>query len=522
MTESESSWRPKGNPWLIAMVVTLAAFMEILDTTIVNVSLRHIAGGMSVSYDDATWTMTSYLVANGIVLTLSGWLARTLGRRRYFLICLGMFTLSSVACGISTNLAELVVFRAIQGFFGGGLQPTQQAILLDTFGAEQRTKAFGLTAVATVVAPAIGPAIGGWITDTYGWPWIFFINVPIGALALFGVAALVEDPPSAKAQGFQHVDAIGIALISLGLGCLQVTLDRGEDEDWFGSGFIRLSAALAVLGLLGSVAWLLSARRPVINIRVYADRNFAMASVLMAAMAMLLYGSVVLLPELAQTVLGYTATLSGLILSPGAALLIVLIPVVVQMQKVVPTKYVISLGFVILAAAMFYSCRVPPDVSFNELVLMRAFQAAGLAFLFAPLTTIAFANISKENNGDASALFTMCRNVSGSIGISVTTSQITERTQIHMAHLVPHLSPLDPGYAGQALALRGNLAALGGRAGAAIGQSADHLLYTAFQIQAQVLAYADLFVFAGIGALCVLPFTFFLTGKAGGGAHAGG
>jgi len=522
MTEKPPSSRPTRNVWLIAIVVTSAAFMEILDTTIVNVSLRHIAGGMSVSYDNATWTMTSYLVANGIVLTLSGWLASALGRRRYFLICLGMFTLSSVACGLSSNLVELVIFRTIQGFFGGGLQPTQQAILLDTFGAEQRTKAFGLTAVATVVAPAIGPAIGGWITDTYGWPWIFFINLPIGALALFGVAALVEDPPSAKAKGFHHIDVIGIALIGLGLGCLQVTLDRGEDEDWFGSGFIRTFACLAVFGLCGAVAWLLSARRPVINIRVYADRNFAAASLLMAAMAMVLYGSVVLLPELAQIVLGYTATLSGLILSPGAALLIVLIPVVIQMQKVLPTKYVISLGFLILAASMFYSYRVPPDVSFGELILMRAVQAAGLAFLFAPLTTIAFANIAPRDNGDASALFTMCRNVSGSIGISLVTSQITERTQIHMAHLEPHLSPLDPGYASDLARVGRGLMELGGRAGAAIDQTASHLLYTSYLTQASVLAYSDLFVFAGTAALCVLPFTFLLSGKIGGSQNAKG
>ena len=522
MTEKDSEWRPKGNPWAIAMTVTLAAFMEILDTTIVNVSLRHIAGGMSVSYDNATWTMTSYLVANGIVLTLSGWLARTLGRRRYFLICLGMFTVASVACGLSTNLAELVIFRTIQGFFGGGLQPTQQSILLDTFGAEQRTKAFGLTAVATVVSPAIGPALGGWITDNYGWPWIFFINIPIGILALFGVAALVEDPPSAKAQGFHQVDGIGIAFISLGLGCLQVMLDRGEDEDWFGSGFIRAMGALAVFGLAGSVAWLLSARRPVINLRVYADRNFAMASVLMAAMAMILYGSIVLLPELAQTVLGYTATLAGLILSPGAGLLILLIPVVIQLQKVLRTKYVISLGFFILALSMFYSARVPPDVSFTELIIMRMVQAAGLAFLFAPLTSIAFVNIGKKDNGDASALFTMCRNVTGSIGISLTTSQITERTQVHMAHLTPHLTPLDQGYGLQLQQLQSTLAGLGGRAASAIGQTSSYLLVTAHQTQAAVLAYSDLFVFAGVAALCVLPFTFLLTGKAGGGADAKG
>jgi len=488
------------NPWAIALTVTSAAFMEILDTTIVNVSLRHIAGGMSVSYDNATWTMTAYLVANGVVLTISGWLARVLGRKRYFMICLGMFTLVSVLCGLSTNLAELVILRAIQGFFGGGLQPTQQAILLDTFPPDQRSKAFGMTALATVVAPAIGPVLGGWITDNYSWPWIFFINLPVGIAALFGVMQFVEDPPEAKAQGFHGVDYIGISLITLGLGCLQLTLDRGEDEDWFASSFIRISAVLAVIGMLGAVAWLLYAKKPVLNIRVLKDRNFAMASIMMASMAAILYGSTVLLPELAQQVLGYDATLSGMILSPGALLLIVLIPIVSALQKTVPVKYLIFFGFLLLGASLVYAQRLTPDVSFHELMFMRAFQSAGLAFLFAPLTTIAFVKIAKRDAGDASALFTMFRNVSGSIGISVTTSQIVERTQVRSAHLADHMSFLDQGFA-IAVQRYNNLG----------------VLYQTFVKQGAILAYSDLFVYAGIGAFCVAPIALFLSSKTGGG-----
>ncbi len=514
-----SEWQPSGNKWLIAVVVTLAAFMEILDTTIVNVSLRHIAGGMSVSYDDATWTMTSYLVANGVVLTISGWLARVLGRKRYFLICLAGFTAASVLCGLSASLGQIVIARAVQGFFGGGLQPTQQSILLDTFGPAQRARAFGLTAVATVVAPAIGPALGGYITDTYSWPWIFFINIPVGTLAFFAVCQLVEDPPWTRARGLCEVDAIGISLIALGLGCLQVTMDRGEDADWYGSEFVRVFASLAVVGLLGAVAWLLYAKKPVINIRVLADRNFAMASALMAAMACILYGSVVLLPELAQTVLGYDATLSGMLLSPGAALLIVLIPLAERLQRLIKTKYVIAVGFGILSFSMFYSHRVPPDVGFDELVFMRALQAAGLAFLFAPLTTIAFANISRQDNGDASALFTMFRNVSGSVGISITTAMITQRTQIRMAHLAPHMTPLDQGYAATLRQYQQAVTDYGHHTGAP-GRSALGLLYQTFLSQASVLAYADLFTYGGIAALCVIPFTLLLTGKVGGRAHA--
>ncbi len=515
-----SDWQPKSNKWLIAVVVTLAAFMEVLDTTIVNVSLRHIAGGMSVSYDDATWTMTSYLVANGVVLTISGWLGRVLGRKRYFLICVAMFSIASVLCGLSSNLGQIVVARAVQGFFGGGLQPTQQSILLDTFGQAQRARAFGLTAVATVVAPAVGPALGGWITDTYGWPWVFFINFPVGLLTFFAVGRLIEDPPWARPHGLREIDAIGISLIALGLGSLQVTMDRGQDEDWFASDFIRTFAAMAAIGLLGAVTWLLYAKKPVINIRVFADRNFAMSSALMAAMAFILYGSVVLLPELAQTVLGYDATLSGLLLSPGAALLIVLIPLAERLQRLVKTKYVVTLGFAILSLSLFYSHRIPPDVGFNELVLMRALQAAGLAFLFAPLTTIAFANISRRDNGDASALFTMFRNVTGSVGISITTAILAQQTQVHLAHLAPHMTPLDQGYV---TTLQHYLATVRayGQHPATSGRTAQGLLYKTFQTQASVLAYSDLFTYGGIIAACVIPFTFALTGKVGGRAHAG-
>lgn len=516
------AWRPSGNKWLIAVIVTLAAFMEILDTTIVNVSLRYIAGSMSVSYDDATWSLTSYLVANGVVLTISGWLARVLGRKRYFLICVAMFSVASLLCGLSRNLTELIIFRTAQGFFGGGLQPTQQAILLDTFGASQRTRAFGLTAVATVVAPAIGPALGGWITDNYSWPWIFFINVPVGALTFFAVMQLLEDPPWTRAQGLHHIDVIGLSLIALGLGCLQIMMDRGEDEDWFGSNFILFFAGLAAVGILGAVAWLLYERKPVINIRVLGDRNFAMASILMAAMAFILYGSVVALPQLAQQVLGYNATLAGLVLSPGAALLIVLIPVVGRLQRIVPTKYIIASGFLIMGSAMFYSHRLTPDVSFDELVIMRAAQAAGLAFLFAPLTTIAFVNISREDNGDAAALFTMFRNVSGSIGVSLTTAMTVERTQVRMGHLVTHMTPLDQGYTTTLQQYQQALIAQGGHAANTVGQTATGLIYQAFQSQAAILAYTDIFAIAGIMAFCVAPIAFFLTSRTGAEASAAG
>jgi DHA2 family multidrug resistance protein len=512
--KGDKDWKPTANPWLVALVVTLAAFMEVLDTTIVNVSLPHIAGSMSVSSDDATWTLTSYLVANGIVLTISGWLGRRLGRKRYFLICIGMFAVCSLLCGLAGALWQLILFRLAQGFFGGGLQPNQQAIILDTFPPALRGQAFAVTAIATIVAPVLGPSLGGWITDNYSWRWVFFINVPVGAATFFGVMSLVEDPPWEKKARAKGIDLVGLGLITLGLGCLQVMIDRGEDEDWFGSPFICAMGALAVVGILGAIAWLLYARNPIVNIRVLRDRNLAVSSLLMVAMAAILYASAVVIPQLAQQVLGYTATWAGFILSPGAVLICLLIPLATRLQSFVPTKYVIMLGFLCLGSAMVYSHNLTPDIDFTTLALMRAAQAGGLAFIFAPLTTIAFASIAKPDTGDATALFTMFRNVAGSIGISIATAMITERTQVRLAHLVPHLTPLDPGFSALLGQVKQGLAAVG----SATKPSA--MIYQTFREQGAILGYMDIFGYCAIMAFCVVPLTLLLRAdKAKGGGH---
>jgi DHA2 family multidrug resistance protein len=508
--------KPAANPWLIALVVTLAAFMEVLDTTIVNVALPHIAGSMSASNDDATWTLTSYLVANGIVLTISGWLGRRLGRKRYFLICIGMFSVCSLLCGLAQSLPQLIMFRLAQGFFGGGLQPNQQAIILDTFPPELRGRAFAITAVATVVAPVLGPSLGGWITDNYSWRWIFFINVPVGALTFFGVMSLVQDIKEKKPKS---IDVTGLALITLGLGCLQIMVDRGQDEDWFNSNFVRVFAALAVVGILGAIAWLLYTKDPIVNLRVLKDRNLAISSLLMIAMASILYASAVVLPQLAQSVLGYTATLAGLILSPGAVLICLLIPVANKWQSVTPTKYIICFGFFCIGCAMIYSHGLTPDVDFGTLSLMRAAQAGGLAFIFAPLTTVAFATINPKDNGDATALFTMFRNVAGSIGISMSTAMVTQRTQVRLAHLQSHLTPLDPGYT----TLLGQVKnALAGHGPVATGSStsATGVIYQTLRQQGSILGYMDIFAYCAIFAFLAMPLALLLrSDKKGGSSH---
>ncbi len=514
-----SNWRPAANPWLIAVVVTLAAFMEVLDTTIVNVALPHIAGTLGASYDEATWALTSYLVSNSIVLPISGFFGRLLGRKRYFVICIAAFTVCSFLCGISQNLGELIVFRILQGFFGGGLQPNQQAIILDTFPPAQRGRAFSLTAIATVVAPVLGPTIGGWITDSFSWRWVFYLNVPVGLLTAFAVMSLVEDPPWVKKETKVSIDYIGISLITVTFACFQIMLDRGEDADWFASPAIRTFAAIAAVGAAAAVGWLLYAAKPVVDLRVLKDRNFALGCGAIACFAVILYGSNILIPQLAQEHLGYTATLAGLVLSPGALVLIFFIPVVGLVMPHVQTRYILGFGFFLLGCGLLYSRNITPDISFKHLVILRAAQALPLAFLFVPASVLAYQTVPQRLQGDSAALFTMFRNVAGSVGISVSTAIITSRTQVHMAYLSEHLSNSDATFRNSLAQLTAAIRSLGTSAGAA-AQAALNQTYENLIGQAGLLAYMDVFLYCALLAFAFVPFTFFFSPvkKAGGAA----
>jgi len=502
---SDRDWKPSGNPWAIAVVVTLAAFMEVLDTTIVNVALPHIAGSLSASYDEATWALTSYLVANSIVLPISAFLGRVFGRKRYFVICIIAFTLCSFLCGIATSLPQLIIFRVAQGFFGGGLQPNQQSIILDTFPPSQRGRAFSLTALATVVAPVLGPTLGGYITDSFSWRWVFFINIPVGTLTAFAVIALVEDPPWLK-KSKVSIDYIGISLITLTFATFQIMLDRGEDADWFASTTIRTFAALAAIGAAGAIGWLLYAPKPVVDIRVLKDRNFALGCCAISIFAMVLYGSAVLVPQLAQQHLGYTATLSGLILSPGAFGIIFLIPVVGFLMTRLQTRYLLMTGFVLMGCGLLYSRNIAPNIDFTHLVLLRAAQAAPLAFLFVPSSVLAYQTIPQQLQGDATALFTMFRNVAGSVGISVSTALITSRTQVHMAYLSSHLSRSNADFTMSLSQLTSAIRNFSFTAGDA-AQTALGRTYQTLIAQASLLAYPDVFLYCAVLALLFAPFT---------------
>jgi DHA2 family multidrug resistance protein len=508
------AWHPRGSPWLITFVVTLAPFMEVLDSTIVNVSLPYISGSLSSSYDEATWTLTSYLVANGMVIPVAGWLARLIGRKRYFLICIAAFTVLSFLCGVATSLPQLVVFRLLQGMFGGGLQPNQQSILLDTFEPSQRGRGFSMVAIAVIFAPIIGPTLGGFITDHYTWRWVFLINVPIGIMAFVLVLNLVEDPPWVLADRAspKDIDYIGLALIALGLGCLQVMLDRGEDLDWFNSAFIQVMGLLAASGLIGAVSWLLLVDKPVVNLRAMADRNFATGSVTVFCIGAILYSSNALIPLLAQTWLGYTALTAGLLMSPGATIMIVLIPVAAKwVLPNLPTRRVLAFGFTALGVSCAYASHLTPDIDFWSLATFRALQTVGLAFLFVPNSTLSYSTMPRALNADGTALYSMFRNIGGSVGISVATAIAASSLQAHRAHLVDHLSPQEAPYRSLLHSYEQTLRGLGHAADQAHGLALGLLNHT-LNLQAAVLAYSLVFELSALAAFAVVPLTFLFRG----------
>ena len=514
-------WRPRANPWVIAIVVTMASFMEILDSTIVNVTLPHIAGSMGASTDESTWTLTSYLVANGIVLPISAWFGRFFGRKRYFLISIAAFTLFSLLCGIAQSLPQLIVFRLLQGFFGGGLQPNQQAIVMDTFPPARRGAALSVVSLAVVVAPVLGPTLGGFITDNASWRWVFLINIPVGIACFLGVLAVVEDPPWLQ-RARQQFDAVGIGLIALAIGCLQVVLDRGVEDDWLASPTIRLFAVLSLLGFLGAVVWLLSTKHPIVDLRVLKDRNLAVGCLMVSATMAVLYSSAVVIPLLTQTVYGYTSTLAGLVLSPGAVMLMILIPLVARvLLPRVQTRLLVFCGFVLLGLALLYSQRLTPDLDFATLVKIRIAQTVGLAFLFVPISAISYATLRPEQRADATALNVMFRNIAGSIGIGIATALLSARTQVRQAHLAPHLSPLDQPYV-QLLAHNvKTLTAMGYSAQEATGTSLG-LIFRTLHTQAAVLAYSDVFLASALLAFAAAPFAFLFSGRRGATLGGGG
>jgi DHA2 family multidrug resistance protein len=504
-------WRPKFNPWLIAVVVALAAFMEVLDTSIANVALPYMAGSLGASNDQSTWVLTSYLVSNAIVLPISGWFSSVLGRKRFFMICLTIFTFSSLLCGIAPSLAAIIFFRVLQGAGGGGLQPLAQAILADTFPPEKRGVAFALYGVTTVVAPTIGPTLGGWITDNYTWRWIFFINLPVGILTLFLVYRLIEDPPwvkRAKGAGIKF-DYIGVALLTLGVGALQIMLDKGQEDDWFGSRFILTLAIVAGVGLVSLVIWEWFQQHPIIEVQLFRNPNFLGANAMMFILGIMLFSSLVMMPLFLQTLLGYTSESAGLVLSGGGLLLLVLMPIVGTLASKIQARYLIAFGWLALSVAMLYSSRrLDLEISFGFASFLRVIQVIGLGFLFVPINLASYVGMPFEKSNSVAGLVNFMRNMGSSVGTSMVTTLIARRSQVHQMYLVAHAGPGQPVFTQAVAALTSRLFVAGFDAELA-GRKAYSLVYQSLVGQASTLAYIDTYAILGMGAaiMFVLSFT---------------
>ncbi len=473
------------NPYLVAMVVSLAAFMEVLDTTITNVSLSHIAGTLGATQDESTWVL--------IVLPLSGWLSGVMGRKKFFMLCIAAFTAASFLCGMATSLPMLIVFRLMQGIAGGGLQPTQQAIIIDAFPPEKRGAAFGLMGLTMIVAPILGPTLGGFITDNFSWRWIFFMNVPVGVMAFWLVGRMVQDPPHAKAQGLVSIDFIGLSLIVLGLGALQIMLDKGQQEDWFASNFIIFFALTAASCITAAVIWLLRQEDPVIDLRLLAKPSFGLSCIMIFFMGFCLYGSSTLLPLLVQSQYGYDATLAGLVLSPGGFAVIFIMPIVGRLVNKVQARYLISFGMLMLTIGQWYTMHITPQTNYNVFVFMRILQVVGLPFLFIPISTLAFMNIAKEKSSKASAIYALSRNVGGSIGIAVMISFVARHQQINQSYLSENLVQQDPVF--RSLLTRYTHAFFShGMDMAQSAQAAMGKIYGMLLHQSAIMAYRDAFM----------------------------
>ncbi|MGD0497304.1 MAG: DHA2 family efflux MFS transporter permease subunit [Bryobacteraceae bacterium] len=508
------------NPWIVAMTVMLATFMEVLDTTVVNVSLPHIAGNLSSTVDEATWALTAYLVSNAIILPMGGWFSMLMGRKRFYMTCVAIFTVSSFLCGLAPTLGLLVFFRVLQGVGGGALQPTAQAILVESFPREKLGMAMAVFGIGVVFAPIIGPTLGGWITDNYSWRWVFFINIPIGFLSLALTSALVHDPPYLVRKRIRdglRIDYIGFGLLALGLGALEVVLDEGQKEDWFGSNYIQTFAAVAVVCLIAVVFWELRTKEPVIDFHVLKDRNFTLCTISMLLLGVVLYGSTMLLPVLLQTLLGYTAMLSGLVLSPGGIVVVVCMPVVGLLLRKIEARWLVMFGVSVCSGALFIMAGFNLYIDYNTALWSRLVQSLGMAFLFVPISTAAFAFLRKERTSYATGLFNLARNIGGSAGIAMTTTLLTRRSQFHQQRLVEHLTPLDPAFR-QASAGAAQLLTLHGASVPDAAAGANGLLYGSLLRQSGMLAFVDAFWIMGLVFLAVIPLVFFLKkAKAGSG-----
>ncbi|MGH6878050.1 MAG: DHA2 family efflux MFS transporter permease subunit [Rhizomicrobium sp.] len=512
------------NPWSIVAVISIATFMVVLDTSIANVALAHIAGSLSASYDEATWVVTSYLVANAVIIPASGWLADVVGRKRYYMISVATFTGASFLCGLSQSLSFLVIARVLQGLGGGGLQTVEQSMLVDTFPPSKRGLAFAAYGLVVITAPILGPTLGGWITDNYSWHWVFLINVPVGLLSLTLVTFYVDEPKALRdraaelRKGGLNIDYMGFAFVALWLGCMEVTLDRGQIDDWFASPMITVFAIIAALSFLALVPWELMRKDPIVNVNLFRRRNFVISSLFFLVLGVVLFGSTQFIPQLLQEVLGYTAYDAGLALTAGGVVTIFAMPIVGILSGRVDARFLIGFGFVMQIFAFWYMGHLSTQMSFDNAAFARLLQSAGLPFLFIPISTVAYIGLRPEENNQASALMNVMRNLGGTIGISTVQTLLARGEQIHQSRLVENLNPLNPNYV---QATRQMTQALHGAGAQASGAALGHL-YRAVQQQGAMMSYVDVFYLLMIVAIFTLPLLFFMQkGQAGGTMEVG-
>jgi len=523
-TPSRSAAGPY-SPWLIVSIISLPTFMEVLDTSIANVSLGHIAGGLSISNDESTWVLTSYLVANAIVIPISGWLSDVIGRKRYFMISIALFTISSFLCGIAPNLTTLVLARVFQGIGGGGLAPVEQSILADTFPPNKRGSAFAAFAIVVIVGPVLGPTLGGYITEHSSWHWIFLINVPVGIIALFLVEIFVDEPEAIKEERRQlyargiRIDYVGVLLVALGLGFLEITADRGQRADWFSSGLITTTAIISGVSLIALVFWELNHDDPVVDLRLLKNRNFALTILVMGTTGMILFGTTQLIPQMLQQVLGYSALDAGLALTAGGFATLVAVPIAGRLSDKVDVRFLLFPALVIQAAALWNMAHLTPDISFKDAALARLYQSVALPFLFIPINAVAYVGLPQRKTAQASSLLNVFRNLGGTIGISFSQVLLANGLQRHQSVLVEQLNPLNPNFQDW-IQTAAPLFGGGGQPGAMADPTTLAVLYQQMQRQAAMLSFLDVFHALMIVVLIVSPVALLMRkpkGKAAGG-----
>jgi MFS transporter, DHA2 family, multidrug resistance protein len=502
----QHDWHPRHDPRLIALAVMCATFMEVLDTSIANIALPHIAGSLSATNDEATWVLTSYLVSNAIILPMTGWLANYFGRKRLLLTCVVLFTFASALCGMAVDLPTLILARIFQGIGGGAMVPIAQAILLESFPPNKRGTAMAMFAMGVVVAPILGPTLGGWITDNFSWRWIFYINLPVGALALVLQEWLVEDPPYIKRNREATVDFIGFGLLAVWLATLQITLDKGQEEDWFGSIWIRWLVVISVASFIGFVIWEFVTDHPLVDLRVFRNRNFAIGVVLMTALAAILYGTTAELPMFLQTLMGYPALQSGYSQSPRGIAAFCTTAIVGRLVGRIRSRWLLCFGFTLLATSSFMLSDINLQVSMASVIWPSVVNGIAISFIFVPLTTTTMSQLGQKQIGNASGLFNLMRNTGGSIGIAFVTTMLARGAQTHQALMVGHLTPLDPAFTARHAAIQHAL--MQHTDAVTAGHQAYSIIYEELNRQAHLWAFVDNFRLFALLAIGCLPLVF--------------